>query len=146
MPINNSQGVFNVGRDIQIVLQASSGQVQLDNLTGFESKQETDTVRVKLITGTVLNAELEWGWSGSFELERGSPALDLFFCNKEAAWIDSGTASVAQMFTYITETDGSQSTFAYDNVALKLSDAGSWKADASVKQRVDWIANRRRSV
>jgi hypothetical protein len=89
---------------------------------------------------------LPWGWSGSFELERGSPAVDLFFANAEAAWMDGGTYNVAQLFTYITETDGSTSTFAFDNIALKLSDAGSYKGDSSVKQRIDFIANRRRSV
>jgi hypothetical protein len=146
MPVLNTQGAFNIGRDITVVLQSPSGKVQLTNITKFDCKQETDTVKVKRIDGTVLNDELEWGWTGSIELERGDQAVDLFFANKEATWLVSGISQVSQLFTYIVETDGSTSTFAFDNVALKLSDAGSWSSDAAVKLKIDFIANRRRSV
>jgi hypothetical protein len=146
MPVLNSQGAFNLGRDITVVLQGPFGQVQITNVTKFDSKQETDTVRVKRIDGVVLNDELPWGWTGSIELERGDQQVDLFFANMESTWLVGGVANVSQLFTYIIETDGSTSTFAYDNVALKLSDAGSWASDAAVKMKIDFIANRRRSV
>jgi hypothetical protein len=53
---------------------------------------------------------------------------------------------VSTLFQYVRETNGSQSTYAYDNVGLKLDDAGDYKPDAAVKQRMSWAANRRRSV
>jgi hypothetical protein len=146
MPVTNSQGAFNIGRDITVVLQSPLGQVQITNITKFDCKQETDTVKVKRMDGIVLNDELPWGWSGSIELERGDQQVDLFFANMEALWLVGGTANVSQLFSYIIETDGSTSTFAYDNVAMKLADAGSWSSDQAVKMKIDWIANRRRSV
>ena len=47
---------------------------------------------------------------------------------------------------YVTETDGSTSTYQYDNVIFRLSNAGTWKGDSSVKQKLEFFAIRRRRV
>ena len=50
------------------------------------------------------------------------------------------------MYQYVSETDGSTSTYQYDNVTFKLASAGLWKGDASVKQKLEYFATRRRRV
>jgi hypothetical protein len=50
------------------------------------------------------------------------------------------------MYQYVTETDGSVSTYQYDNVIFRLSNAGSWKGDNSVKQKLEFFAVRRRRI
>jgi hypothetical protein len=146
MSIQNSQGSFNTGRDVTIVLIGPFGRVDIPNIVSFTAKQETAMVKVDRMDGVQMLAELPKGWSGTIEVERGSGSLDTLFALTEAAWIDGGIYTVSTLFQYVRETNGSQSTYAYDNVGLKLDDAGDYKPDAAVKQRMSWAANRRRSV
>ena len=50
------------------------------------------------------------------------------------------------MYVYIQETNGSTSTWHYTEVSLKLDDAGSWKGDAFVSQKISFTAARRKPV
>jgi hypothetical protein len=146
MAITNTQGAFNTGRDITVVLIGPFGRIDLANITSFTAKQETAMVKVDRLDGVQLMAELPKGWSGTIEVERGNAAIDTFFTLLEASWIDGGVYTVSTLFQYVKETNGSQSTFAYDNVGLKLDDAGDYKPDAAVRQRLSFGANRRRPV
>lgn len=146
MPVTNGQGRFSVGRDTQVVIIGPNGRVDLPNLMMFTCKQETAEIKVDRLDGIQMNAELPKGWTGSVENERANSALDDTFAQIEAAWLDGGQAAVATIYQYITEADGSQTVFQFDNVTLKLDDAGDWKGDASVKQKISFRANRRRRV
>ena len=50
------------------------------------------------------------------------------------------------MYQYITETDGSVSTYRYDAVVFKLVSAGVWKGDASVNQKLEFFATRKKRI
>jgi hypothetical protein len=50
------------------------------------------------------------------------------------------------MYQYVTETDGSVSTYQYDGAVFRLANAGIWKGDAAVKQKLEFYAARRRRV
>lgn len=147
MPIVQGQGQFNTGRDISIVLIGGNGaRVDMPNVMSFQSAQETASVKVDRLDGIQLPAELPKGWTGSIDLDRGSAAVDDFFASGEAAWQDQGVYQNATMFTYIKEADGSTTTYQYDTVALKLTDAGQWKGDAPTPQKITFTSNRRRRV
>jgi len=149
MPVTQGTGSFSLGRDCTLVVMhplAPGGRLQLDNLMGFDPKQETAGVRVDRLDGVQMNAELPKGWTASIELERGSPAIDNLFALIEQAWHSAGSYFTATVYQYIAEPDGSTSTWQFDNVALKLDNPGGWKGDASVKQTVSFMANRRRPV
>lgn len=146
MAIQNTQGSFSTGRDLSIVLIGPFGRVDLPNIISFTSRQETAMVKVDRLDGIQMLAELPKGWSGTLEMERGTASVDLFMALTEAAWLDTGVYTVSTLFQYVREVNGAQSTFAYDNVGLKLDDAGDYKPDAAVRQRLSWAANRRRPV
>lgn len=137
---------FSIGRDAQLVIIAPTGRVDLSHVTGFESRQLTHSVRVSRIDGTQLGAELPRGWEGSFEVERGSSSLDDFVASTEQQYFDGNPPSLSTMYQYVTETDGSTSTYQYDGVSFRLANAGIWKGDASVKQKLEFFAVRRRRV
>lgn len=137
---------FSVGRDTQLVVMGSSGRIDLAHVTGFEARQVTQSVRVSRLDGTPLGAELPKGWEGSFDLERGNSAADDFIAATELAYFNGQTAATGTMYQYVTETDGSVSTYQYDGVTFKLATAGQWKGDNSVKQTLDFFASRRRRV
>ena len=69
---------FSVGRDCQLVVMGPFGRVDLAHVTGFDSRQQTASIRVDRIDGRQMAAELPKGWEGMFELERGSSAADDF--------------------------------------------------------------------
>jgi len=138
--------MFSIGRDTQLVVIGSSGQVDLTHVTSFESQQLTQSVRVDRLDGTQMGTELPKGWQGSFELERGSSTVDDFIASTEDQYYNGTTVATATMYQYVTETDGSTSTYAYDNVIFRLSNAGVWKGDSSVTQKLEFFAVRRRRV
>src|SRR3954447_2189584 len=126
MALNN----FSIGRDCQLVVMGPAGRVDLTHVTGFESRQLTQSLRVDRLDGTQVAAELPKGWEGSFEVERGNSAVDDFIAAAETEFYAGNRLSAGTLYQYVTETDGSTSTFQYDNVVFKLANAGQWKGDA----------------
>lgn len=145
MAIVQTTGAFSTGRDCSVVLiHPAFGRVQLDNVTGFDPKQDVIKLNTKRLDGVRMTAHLPNGWSGSISVDRGSPSLDILMAQIEAGWIDQGTYANCTLYQFITEVGGTQTVAIYDNVSLTLSDAGNWQPDAITKQRLDFEANRRR--
>ena len=137
---------FSVGRDCQLVVIGPYGRIDLTHVTTFESRQMTTPVRIDRIDGTQMAAELPKGWEGHFELERGSSAADDFIARAEAAYHAGSAVPGGTLYQYVSETDGSTSTYQYDGTVFKLAQAGTWKGDSSVKQRLEFFAGRRKRV
>ncbi len=137
---------FSIGRDTQLVVMGPNGRLDLNHVTGFESHQLTNAVRVSRLDGSQLAAELPKGWEGSFEVERGTSALEDFISAIEQDFYNGNGTTPGTMYQYITEVDSSVSTYQYDGVVFKLTSAGAWKGDASVKQKLEFYATRRRRI
>lgn len=137
---------FSIGRDTQLVVMGPTGRVDLSHVTAFESRQITAAVRVARIDGTQLAAELPKGWEGSFEVERGTSALDDFIAAIEQNFFNGSNTQSGSMYQYITEGDSSTSTYQFDGVVFKLVNAGMWKGDTSVKQKLEFFATRKRRI
>lgn len=137
---------FSVGRDCQLVLMGPQGRVDLTHVTGFESRQLTHPIRVERLDGVPLAAELPKGWEGSFELERGTSAVDDFIASAEQAFHATGQLPVGTLYQYVSETNGSTSTYQYENAVFRLAAAGAWKGDNSVKQKLEFFASKRKRV
>ena len=138
--------VFSVGCDCQLVVIGPAGRVDLTHVTGFDSRQMTHAVRVERLDGATLAAELPKGWEGSFELERGSAVVDDFIAAMEAQFHARGNLRPGTLYQYVAETDGSTSTYQYDGVVFRLANAGAWRGDAAVKQKLEFFASRRKRV
>ena len=138
--------MFSVGRDTQLVVIGPAGRIDLTHVTSFESHQITHSVRVDRMDGTHMGTELPKGWEGSFELERGSSSVDDFIAAAEQQYFNGSSITASTMYQYVTETDGSSSTYQFDNVAFRLSNAGIWKGDSSVRQKLEFFAVRRRRI
>ena len=137
---------FSLGRDCQLVLVGPFGRVDLTHVTGFDSRQNTHSVRVSRMDGVQMAAELPQGWEGNFELERGSSSIDDFFAQIEAAWHAGKKLDASTLYQYVQESDGSTSTFQYDGVVFRLVAAGKWRGDDGVKQKLEFFAGRRRRI
>ena len=137
---------FSVGRDTQLVVMGPNGRVNLEHVTAFESRQLTQSVRVSRLDGSQLGTELPKGWEGSFELERGNSVVEDFVAATEQTYFNGGSAGSNTMYQYISETDGSTSTYQYDGGTFNLVNAGTWKGESSVKQKLEFFGIRRRRI
>jgi len=137
---------FSIGRDCQLVVIGPAGRIDLSFVSAFESRQLTQSIRLDRLDGVPMGAELPKGWEGSFELERGSPNADDFVSAMESGFFSNGLIGTGTLYQYIQETDGSTSTYQYSGVVFKLANAGLWRGDASVKQRLEFFATQRQRI
>ncbi len=141
-----SVSTFSIGRDAQLVIVGPKGRLDLSFVSGFESRQVTQSVQISQLDGIQMGTEIPKGWEGSFELERGGSAVEDFIASSEQDYYSGAFLGSSIMYQYIAEPDGSTSTYQFDGVTFRLASAGQWKGDTSVKQKLDFFANRRRRI
>ena len=144
MPINS----LNVGRDVvlDILDPLNGGILAWATITGFQARQQTRRLQSIGLDGSNNFAEIPQGWEVSFTLDRSSSVVDDYFAIVEEGYF-SGLNYVGVLVTEtISEVDGTTSQYRYENLALKLADAGNKSGDALVKMKVDGVASRRRKV
>jgi hypothetical protein len=137
---------FSVGRDAQLVVIAPSGRIDLNHVTAFESRQITQSLRVNRLDGNHIGMELPKGWEGSFELERGDSTVEDFIAATEQDFFNGVLSATSSMYQYVSEVDGSVSTYQYDSVVFRLTNAGQWKGDSAVKQKLEFFSSRRMRI
>jgi hypothetical protein len=137
---------FNTGKDCQVVVLGPFGRVDLEHVTGFESRQITASVRVDRMDGTMVGAELPKGWDGSFDIERASSSADDLVAQIEQSYLSGSMPAPGTLYQYVDEIDGSTSTYQFSGVVFKLTSAGLYKGDASVKQKLEFYATSRSTV
>lgn len=138
---------FNIGRDCSLVcIAGDKGRVDFTEITGFMSKAEVTKARIKPLNKPAKEVHIPEGWTGSFEIERASSAADDLQASIEDGFWSGQGLPYGTIFQYIREVDGKLSTFQYEEVAMHLSDAGDWKSDSVVKQKVEFFASRRRKI
>ncbi len=142
MPFNN----FSVGKDVSLQIVTQQGVLLSSLLTNFKSKQRTSDKTVKGLDGIMRPLFLPDGWEGNFEYERGSSELDDFISELEASYYSGAAIGGATILETITETNGLTSQYRYEGVVFKLSDAGEWKGDSSVKMTLEFSASKRTKV
>ena len=141
-----STTTFSVGRDTQLVVIGPGGRIDLTYVSSFEARQLTHSVKVDRLDGIPMGTELPSGWEGSFEIERGNSAVDDLIALIEQQYFNGTPAAPGTMYQYISEADGSTSTYQFDTVTFKLVSAGQWRGDSSVKQKLEFFAARRRRI
>ena len=142
-----TSNIFSVGRDCQLVVMGPFGRIDLTHVTGFEAHQLTRPIRIDRIDGVQLAAELPKGWDGFFDLERGSSVAEDFIAAIEAAYF-AGTPCTSRHALPICPGERRQHQHlpVRGRVVFKLSQAGAWRGDASVKQKLEFFAAKRKRV
>ena len=140
---------FSTGRQCRIVILhplAREGRLDLSIVTEFDAKPKFKDIKVDGLDGVNRAKFQPEGWDVTISLDRANAVADDFCGSLEAASYDSGNVVSAVLYQYITETDGSLTTYQFEGLALKMEDAGSWKADSAVKQKMMGHATRRRRI
>jgi hypothetical protein len=137
MPVNQ----FTVGRDVSLVLNGPSGQVQLDGLTDFSAKPMTTTLKSKPLGGKPIFGYIPDGWELSFKLDRLNPAVDKFWADFEASYYAGGNQIGGTVYETILESDGSISEYRYEGFVMKLDNPGDFSGDKKVEQTLSGLAS-----
>ena len=139
-------GGFSVGRDVSLTIRANNGILRLGLLTDFEAKPLIGEVKILGLDGLARTRYLPEGWGGSFSVTRQDSTLDDYWAQLEDSYYSGADIGAGIISETITEPDGSISRYRFNDVFLKLTDAGTWSGNKEVKQKLEWAASRRVSA
>jgi len=142
MPINS----YTVGRDLSLDIIGPNGPLSFSQITGFTSKPDITDQKIKGLDGITRHLRFPDGWSGSFDIERQNSVLDDYWAQLEANYYAGLNELPVTITETIQEVNGSISQYRYLQVLLTIDDAGSYKGDASVHQKMRFVAARRVKV
>lgn len=134
---------YSIGRDCQVVLLWNGIRIDLRDVTGFQANQEVKQQRSDPLNSLPVEFNTPAGWRGQFQVDRGSSALDDLIAAIEAAFWSAGVIGTGVIYQYISEPDGTMSTYEFVNVSLTLSNSGHYQAENIVKQTVSFFASQR---
>jgi len=149
VPVNN----LSIGHDVTVTIfdTATQSIVSFPARTGFSAEPITKTINSEPLNGPPLFGEAPNGWKGTLDFDRTDPTIDIYFANYEANYYAGGNPIAGTITEIIQEKGvngavGPITQFVFTGVAMKLSQAGSWKAAEKVPQKIDWMASTRTQV
>ena len=137
---------YSIGRDCQVVLLWNGIRVDLRDVVGFQAEQQVKLQRSDPLNSVPVEFNTPAGWRGQFHIDRGSSALDDLVAAIEAAFWNAGVIGSGTIYQYLTESDGSLSTYEFIGVALTLTQSGIYKAENIVTQTVNFFASQRNRI
>lgn len=142
MPLNG----YSVGRDVSLDIIGPQGPLRINQIVAFTRKPDITDQKIKGLDGITRHLRFPDGWSGSMDIERQDSTVDDYFSQLEANYYAGLNEAPITITETITEVNGSVTQYRYLQVLLALEDAGDWKGDASVKQKIRFMAARRVKV
>ena len=143
MPANG----YSVGRDVTLdIVDPLRGILRFSIKTGWSSEPMYTELTSKGLDGTNRFADIPEGWTLKFDLDRGDAAVDSYFAAQEALYFAGGVVPYVSVTETIVNPDGTLSQFRYTGIAMRITNAGSWKSDAKVEQSISGRAQRRLQV
>lgn len=142
MPLNS----YSVGRDLSLDITGPNGPLAFSQIISFTSKPDITDKKIKGLDGITRHLRFPDGWSGSFEIERQTSAVDDYFSQLEANYYAGLNELPITITETIQEVSGAVSQYRYLQVLLTLEEAGNFKGDDSVHQKLRFVAARRVKV
>ncbi|QAU22594.1 hypothetical protein EO087_00240 [Dyella sp. M7H15-1] len=143
MPANNR----NTGRDITIDLATANGPLPFPpTILSIDAKPKYKTIDSHPINGVPQETNIPVGWEIDIEFERAGPTFDAYAAALEAAYFSGQNLQPGTINETIQEPTGGISQWRYTNVVVRLDDAGSFKGDALVHQKVRAFASNKIQV
>lgn len=141
MPISGQ----TVGRDISLRINTPNGQLTISSnfITSFDAKPLARLEKYLPISGIINPLVFHEGWEVSLEIGRTDNTLDEFWALLESDYFNGVDVPGGTITETIQEADGSISQYIFSNVQLKLDDAGTFKGNDYVTQRLSGYAARR---
>lgn len=141
MPMNG----LSVGRDITLELNFSGGPLVFapHAIQNFDRKPLAPIKNYMGMDGIIIPVLFHNGWELSIDVGRFDNGLDLWWAEAEALYYQGISLPGGTIIETIQEATGAVSQFIYTNLVLKLDDAGNWKGDEFVTQKLSGVASRK---
>ena len=137
---------FNIGRDCRVVLVYDGSRIDLPTVTGFNAQQRTHQLTSNPLNDMPLFYDVPGGWGGQFTFQRDSAGADDLFAAIESGFWSAGTVVLGSIYQYVSECDGTLSTYEFIGASLQLSDAGRYQSETLVSQTITFAARARNRV
>lgn len=138
---------FTIGRDITLDLSDPvQGIVRFAIRTGVTFTPVFESLKSKGLDGQPRHAEIPDGHRIAVDTDRADSRLDDYFCQKEENYFN-GVADPNITFTEtITEVSGAVSVYRYTDVAIKLTNGGTFRGNTIATMALEGMAARKRKV
>jgi len=136
---------YSIGRDCRITLLWNGNRIDLRDVTGFQAQQQTRVQRADPLNGVPIEFNTPCGWRGAFSIARANANLDNLVAAIEAGFWNGGTVGSGTIYQYISEPDGSTTTWEYSNISMTLK-TDKWQAEGMVHQDVTFFASVRTKI
>ena len=139
---------MSIGHDVTVTIfdVTSNSIVSFPARTGFSAEPITKTINSEPLNGPPQFAEVPNGWRGTLDFDRTDNSIDVYFANYETTYYAGANPLSGTITQTIQEKNGSVTQYQFTGVAMKLAQAGMWKAAEKVAMRVDWNASQRIQV
>jgi hypothetical protein len=138
---------FSLGKDVSVVVIAPNGQrLDLSIVTEFTARQTIQNVKIMPLNGPPQAYHLPSGWEGTITIDRANGIADRAFAEIERQFWAGGSFGTGTIYQFVTERDGSQAGFQYNNATMHLAETGDWKAESQVRQTVSFFASTRTAL
>jgi hypothetical protein len=143
---------FNVGRDYQVVVThplwtGANNRLDLQIVTDVDVKPNPKMVTVAALSGVDYEVMIPGKYTGTITIERGNSVVDDFQAIIDAAYYaNAGTLPYGSIVIYINEIGGNQTAYLYTDCTIHVTDLGSAKSDATIKQTLSFTASKRRKI
>ncbi|GAN55577.1 hypothetical protein [Tanticharoenia sakaeratensis] len=136
---------YSIGRDCRITVLWNGTRVDLRDVTSFQAVQQTLAQRANPLNGVPVEFNTPNGWRGSFVIARANSNLDDLVAAIEAGFWNGGTIGSGTIYQYVTEPDGSTTTWEYSNISITLN-TDRWQAEGMIHQTVNFFASLRTKI
>jgi hypothetical protein len=137
---------FDIGKQASINVISNGAIVSTAQITDFMARQKTKTIHSDPLNSPPVEKEIPGGWEFSFSMDRLGPVWDDYFADAEDDYWNGNPEAQLQLNQTIKERDGSISQFRFDVTSVKFDEAGTYKQDDKVVQKVSGFASRRHTV
>lgn len=142
-PLNST---FGVGRDVTAVVIAPNGtRIDLTGQIEINWRAQYETVTHEPINQPTRRRYLPNGHEFTLTLERRGPANELLFSQIEQGYwqggYPNGSSDGGSIYLYVSEVDGSVTTYQGSNVSLMMGDRVRASQRSAISQTIEGFAS-----
>lgn len=134
MPING----YSTGKDLIVTLSDNNqGLITTTRAKQVTWKQNAKIQTTQPMDGFTRHLQIPGGWDVTMDYERTDNSLDTYIINVENKYLNTGaSAPLITMQFSIAEQSGAISTYVFTGGQFTYEDAGTWKSDDYITQKV----------
>lgn len=140
---NLQAGQFTIGPNCSVAIYNGGSEVNIGLITqiNFSSKPRISKKQINLMSGYTFDLAFLQGWEGSFDIQRTDASLDKFWYDNVEVAVQGGLPFPSfNIIATISETDKSTTRFTFQGAIIYFDDAGDFKNEEGVMQKISFAS------